>query len=121
MARKPADKVGIIVRFTEALRRRIERGAKANHRSMNSEIVARLEAVYHEEGRRERMEAARKGAADRTIERLLTLRRERPALFNPPPDQREAAAQELVRELDRALSEEYGIIPRSDNEEEKKK
>jgi hypothetical protein len=46
MARKPADKVGIIVRFSEALRRRIEKAAKAHNRSMNSEIVGRLEESF---------------------------------------------------------------------------
>jgi Arc-like DNA binding domain len=106
MARKPADKVGIIVRFTEALRRRIERGAKANHRSMNSEIVARLEAAYLEEDRQAS-----------ASEWLLKMQRERSPLLYPSPDQREAAGRELAREIHKRLAPES---PFPGDEEEKK-
>ena len=53
MGRKPADKVGLILRFDEALRRQLERAAKAHNRSMNAEIVQRLVASFQ----REEMEA----------------------------------------------------------------
>jgi hypothetical protein len=43
MARKPTDEVQLKLRFSEALRRRLERVAKHNNRSMNTEIVHRLE------------------------------------------------------------------------------
>jgi hypothetical protein len=46
MARKPTDTVQLKLRFSEALRRRLERAAKANNRSLNSEIVGRLEDSF---------------------------------------------------------------------------
>lgn len=46
MARKPTDTVQLKLRFPEALRRQLERAAKANDRSLNSEIVGRLEGSF---------------------------------------------------------------------------
>ena len=43
MAKKDKQVRPVMVRLPEALRRRIEREAKSNGRSMNSEIVRRLE------------------------------------------------------------------------------
>lgn len=43
MARNPAEIVPLMLRLREDLRRRVERQAKRNNRSMNAEIVARLE------------------------------------------------------------------------------
>jgi Arc-like DNA binding dprotein len=43
MARKPTDTVKLQLRFHEALRRRLAREAKKNNRSLNAEIVHRLE------------------------------------------------------------------------------
>jgi len=43
MARKPTDEVQLKLRFSEALRRRLERVAARNNRSMNTEIIHRLE------------------------------------------------------------------------------
>lgn len=43
MARKPTDQVQLKLRFDERLRRQLEREAARNDRSMNSEIVNRLE------------------------------------------------------------------------------
>jgi hypothetical protein len=48
--RKPDDMVGLQLRFTEALRARIEQEAKKNHRSLNSEIVYRLGTTFGAEG-----------------------------------------------------------------------
>jgi len=42
MARKPTDEVQLKLRFSEALRRRLERAAARNNRSMNTEIIHRL-------------------------------------------------------------------------------
>jgi hypothetical protein len=42
MARKPDAPVQLKLRFTEALRRRLEYAAQENTRSMNTEIVHRL-------------------------------------------------------------------------------
>jgi hypothetical protein len=43
MARKPMETVKLQLRLSEAIRRRVERAASASHRSMNAEIVHRLE------------------------------------------------------------------------------
>jgi hypothetical protein len=48
--RKPTDIVSLKVRFTEALRARIEQDAKKNNRSLNREIVHRLGISYGAEG-----------------------------------------------------------------------
>jgi hypothetical protein len=52
MARKrnPDDIVSLKVRFTEAMRARIEQEAKANQRSLNGEIVYRLGMTFGKEG-----------------------------------------------------------------------
>jgi hypothetical protein len=46
MARKPNKTVQLKLRFAESLRRRLEREAVRNKRSMNSEIVSRLERSF---------------------------------------------------------------------------
>jgi hypothetical protein len=46
VARKPTDIVKLQLRLPEALRRRLERAAKAHDRSMNTEIVLRLEEAF---------------------------------------------------------------------------
>lgn len=45
-ARKPTDTVGLKLRFLESLRRRFEREARRNNRSMNAEIIHRLERSF---------------------------------------------------------------------------
>jgi Arc-like DNA binding domain len=46
MARKPTDQVHLKLRFTERLRKRIEQAAAHNDRSMNEEIIRRLEQSF---------------------------------------------------------------------------
>jgi predicted HicB family RNase H-like nuclease len=46
MARKPTDTAHLNLRYPEALRRRLERAGKSNGRSLNSEIVHRLEQSF---------------------------------------------------------------------------
>jgi hypothetical protein len=46
VARKPTDAVQLKLRFTEALRRRLEREAKRQERSLNAEIVSRLDESF---------------------------------------------------------------------------
>ena len=48
--RKPTDIVNLKVRFTEAMRARIEQEAKKNTRSLNGEIVHRLGVTFGAEG-----------------------------------------------------------------------
>jgi hypothetical protein len=49
MARKATELRPIMTRIPEALRRRLERGAARNDRSMNSEIIDRLERSFENE------------------------------------------------------------------------
>jgi hypothetical protein len=46
MARKPSDPIKLNLRFTEALRVRLEKQATKNNHSMNEEIIRRLEASF---------------------------------------------------------------------------
>jgi Arc-like DNA binding domain len=46
MARKLTNTVQLNLRFSEALRRRLEREADRNDRSMNAEIIHRLEQSF---------------------------------------------------------------------------
>ena len=46
MARNPTDEIQLKLRFAEALRRRLERAAADNNRSMNAEIIHRLEQSF---------------------------------------------------------------------------
>jgi Arc-like DNA binding domain len=46
MARKPTDTVQLKLRFPEAVRRRLEREAARNARSMNTEIIHRLQRTF---------------------------------------------------------------------------
>jgi hypothetical protein len=48
MARKLTDTVQLKLRFDEKLRRRLEREAAQNARSMNAEIIQRLEQSFHQ-------------------------------------------------------------------------
>ncbi|HEV3147216.1 MAG TPA: Arc family DNA-binding protein [Chthoniobacterales bacterium] len=49
MARKPSDPVKLNLRFTEALRSRLEKQATKNNRSLNEEIIRRLEESFKRE------------------------------------------------------------------------
>jgi Arc-like DNA binding domain len=49
VARKPTDTAHLNLRYPEALRRRLERAGKSNDRSLNSEIVYRLEQSFRRE------------------------------------------------------------------------
>jgi Arc-like DNA binding domain len=53
MARKPTDTVIFSLRMREELRRQLEREAKRQERSMNAEIIQRLEGSFHREEERD--------------------------------------------------------------------
>jgi hypothetical protein len=58
MARKPTDEVQLKLRFDEKLRRRLAREAERNDRSMNAEIVLRLESSFRQEDTEQLFERA---------------------------------------------------------------
>src|SRR5262245_30156978 len=61
MARKPTDTAHLNLRYPEALRRRLERAAKNSGRSMNSEIVERLERSFRRKDFEKRQDAINEG------------------------------------------------------------
>jgi Arc-like DNA binding domain len=72
MARKPNAIVGLQLRFSERLRRKIEEAAKRSGRSMNQEIVARLETSFHDPEIAERVAQAVGARTDTAIKSLIT-------------------------------------------------
>jgi hypothetical protein len=73
VARKATDTIQLKLRFSEALRRRLERAADAHDLSMNSEIVRRLEDSFRDENRQAEMEAMANKAAARAVDSFLNL------------------------------------------------
>jgi Arc-like DNA binding dprotein len=74
-ARKPDDPVKLILRFTESLRAQLEKAAAANSRSMNSEIIERLEHSLRDQAleliiRIEPREGADKEEAKASLQKL---------------------------------------------------
>jgi Arc-like DNA binding domain len=57
VARKPTDTAHLNLRYPEGLRRRLERAGKSKGRSLNSEIVHRLEQSFRREDFQERQDA----------------------------------------------------------------
>jgi hypothetical protein len=91
MARKATDTIKLQLRLPERLRRRLEKAAETQERSMNSEIVGRLEASF----RAEDWEAKLEAAADRALQKLRpTQRAEAAAAFRAG----EEAAKQDARE-----------------------
>lgn len=67
MARKPTDTVQLKLRFPEAMRRRLERVAGANDRSMNAEIIHRLDQSFRKDGIAELIQATAKETAEKVV------------------------------------------------------
>ena len=57
--REPSEYVQLSFRCRESLRARIECAAKANRTSLNSEMIARLEASFHHDVASETVEILR--------------------------------------------------------------
>ena len=78
MVRKSQELRPVMTRIPEGLRRRLERDAEQNRRSMNAEIVARLEASFRREDeekmfRRVAVEAVRSTAGAAVVWTLSEL------------------------------------------------
>jgi len=99
MARKPTDEVQLKLRFSEALRRRLERVAGRNNRSMNTEIIHRLEESL---------------ARDPTIENLLRELNDRLAQLGMTETfgQRLTATSEKLDRLIALQSQMYAFLRR---------
>ena len=59
MARKPTDEVHLKLRFSEALRKKLANSALQSRRSLNAEIIHRLEQSYEERPLNEKEEFIR--------------------------------------------------------------
>jgi arylsulfatase A-like enzyme len=73
MARKPTDGVQLKLRFSEALRRRLEREAKRQERSMNAEIIHRIEQSFQKEDSMEQARRAGMEVMERTHKEYMGL------------------------------------------------
>lgn len=63
-----------VVRFPEGMRDRIKEAAEANNRSMNAEIVARLDASFASQGAQSGLPPAFLKELERMLDEKLTLR-----------------------------------------------
>jgi Arc-like DNA binding domain len=70
MVRKQSDTVHLKLRFSEKLRLRIEAAADRNQRSMNSEIVHRLEQSFEKDDRMADIKAAAMATATAMVEKF---------------------------------------------------
>jgi hypothetical protein len=73
VARKPNDTVHLKLRFSEALRRRIEREADRNGRSMNAEIIHCVEETYRKADHRADLQLQAKMAATAAVQDTLQI------------------------------------------------
>ena len=67
MARKQSDTVQLKLRFPEKLRLRIEAAAERNQRSMNFEIVQRLEQSFEKDDRKAVIDAVAQATATAVV------------------------------------------------------
>jgi hypothetical protein len=81
MARKPTDEVQLKLRFDEKLRRRLAREAERNDRSMNAEIVLRLESSFQQEDTEQLFERALAAL----VEDVQNIKQHTERLTAPPP------------------------------------
>ena len=68
MARKLTDTVHLRLRFDERLRRRLEREADQNRRSMNAEIIDRLEKSFAKQDQQKLLDAVATTSAVKALE-----------------------------------------------------
>jgi hypothetical protein len=72
MAKKLSEIVKLNLRFSEELRRKLEKAAERNNQSMNLEIVARLEESFRKEEMRDVVkEAVREVATSDFFEAIM--------------------------------------------------
>ena len=69
MARRQSETVQLKLRFPEKLRLRIEAAADRNQRSMNSEIVHRLEQSFEKEDRAAELAKMAQAAATSAVDK----------------------------------------------------
>src|SRR5262245_44373736 len=81
MARKPTDEVQLKLRFDEKLRRRLAREAERNDRSMNAEIVLRLESSFRQEDTEQLFERALAAI----VKDVQNIKQQAERLTAPPP------------------------------------
>jgi hypothetical protein len=90
MPRKQSDTVQLKLRFPERVRNRIEAAAERNQRSMNAEIVARLEQSFERDDRAALIEATAHATANAIVQGLrFTPRKPTPYLLESRPGPQE--------------------------------
>jgi Arc-like DNA binding domain len=71
MVRKGQELRPVMTRIPEGLRRRLEREAEQNRRSMNAEIIHRLEQSFQRQDQKEMINAAVKSSAGAAVVKAL--------------------------------------------------
>jgi hypothetical protein len=71
MVRKGQELRPVMTRIPEGLRRRLEREAEQNRRSMNAEIIHRLEQSFQRQDQKEMINAAVKSSAGAAVVKTL--------------------------------------------------
>ena len=75
MARRPSDTVQLKLRFPEKLRLRIESAGERSNRSMNAEIIHRLEQSFEKDDQAAKQAALIEATATSVVQKLIMVER----------------------------------------------
>jgi hypothetical protein len=131
MVRKSQELRPVMTRIPEGLRRRLEREAEQNRRSMNAEIVARLEASFQREDQEEMIRRATQEAVKSSAGAAVELTLSKLHILPQQPPGKWLRSEDLLRSLPRPpsrrtgsrlaqLSDEELSHPSADKEEKSK-
>jgi hypothetical protein len=125
MARKPTDTAHLNLRYPEALRRRLERAAMNSRRSMNTEIVERLEQSFRREDFEKAQDAINEGMV-KVIGVVTDVVRQMPPsapreLLNLLTPEQRARVFERPIFTDKEEHSKWGEWPKSTDKEEQSK
>ena len=104
MALKPSDKADLSLRFTERLRRRIEAAADKNRRSMNAEIIERLERSFSQEDVAATIQTAAETTANAVADRFILMDGKRYEYVSDDPN------EERIREVKEGGADTIAIL-----------
>ena len=125
MAWKPTDTVHLNLRYPEALRRRLERAANNSRRSLNTEIVERLEQSFRREDFEKAQDAINEGMV-KVIGVVTAVVRQMPPsapreLLNLLTLEQRARVFERPIFTDKEEQSKWGEWPKSTDKEEQSK
>jgi predicted transcriptional regulator len=126
MTRKPTDTAHLNLRYPEALRRRLERAAKNSRRSLNTEIVERLEQSFRREDF-EKLQDAINGGMLKVMAVVADVARQMPpsaprfGLLDLLTPEQTAQVFERPISTDKEEQSKWGEWPKSTDKEEQSK